>query len=133
MTFKFYFSIRGYELDSFGHVNNAVYFNYFEHARWEFFKEIDMYDYFIEKKLFGIVTEAKIRYLHELRLFDDAVVNTNVKLDGNFIIAAQKIFLCKENRPVARAKFKLLLVDEERIPYDVPQKFVEIIEGFDKE
>lgn len=27
--------VRGYEIDSFGHVNNAVYLQWLEHARWE--------------------------------------------------------------------------------------------------
>lgn len=27
--------VRSYELDAFGHVNHAVFFNYFEYARWE--------------------------------------------------------------------------------------------------
>ena len=27
--------VRGYEIDSFGHVNNAVYLSWLEHARWE--------------------------------------------------------------------------------------------------
>ena len=39
MTSLFPFSIlvkvRGYELDLFGHVNNAVYLHWLEHARWE--------------------------------------------------------------------------------------------------
>ena len=30
--------VRGYELDSFGHVNNAIYLNWIEHARWELFR-----------------------------------------------------------------------------------------------
>ena len=30
---------RGYEMDSFGHVNNAVYFNYLEYARWKMLAE----------------------------------------------------------------------------------------------
>lgn len=29
--------VRGYELDSFGHVNNAVYLQYAETAKWDFF------------------------------------------------------------------------------------------------
>jgi hypothetical protein len=28
-------AVRGYELDSDGHLNPATYFNYAEHARWE--------------------------------------------------------------------------------------------------
>lgn len=31
--------VRGYELDSFGHANNASYLNWLEHARWELFRE----------------------------------------------------------------------------------------------
>ena len=31
--------VRGYELDSFGHVNNAVYLQYAEEAKWHFFAE----------------------------------------------------------------------------------------------
>lgn len=27
--------VRGYEIDSFGHVNNAIYLSWLEHARWE--------------------------------------------------------------------------------------------------
>lgn len=27
--------VRGYELDSFGHVNHSTYLNYLEHARWK--------------------------------------------------------------------------------------------------
>jgi len=34
-TFLEEIEVRGYELDSFGHVNHAVYLSYFEHARWQ--------------------------------------------------------------------------------------------------
>src|SRR6478735_1913637 len=29
------FPVRGYEIDSWGHVNNAVYLQWLEHCRWE--------------------------------------------------------------------------------------------------
>lgn len=36
MGFPFFVheAVRGYEIDLFGHVNNAVYMNWLEHARW---------------------------------------------------------------------------------------------------
>ena len=32
-------TVRGNELDSFGHVNNAIYLNYLEQARWEILRD----------------------------------------------------------------------------------------------
>jgi len=37
-------TVRGYELDAYGHVNNAVYLNYLEYARGEYLKAIG-FDY----------------------------------------------------------------------------------------
>jgi len=37
--FEYRLSVRGYELDSYNHVNNAVYLNYYEQARWQLMKE----------------------------------------------------------------------------------------------
>jgi len=31
--------VRGYELDSFGHVNHGAYVSYLEHARWKLLEE----------------------------------------------------------------------------------------------
>ncbi|CAO0827389.1 Thioesterase OS=Streptomyces microflavus OX=1919 GN=Smic_02130 PE=4 SV=1 [Streptomyces microflavus] len=35
MTFSVDVTVRGYELDTQGHLNQAVYLQYAEHARWE--------------------------------------------------------------------------------------------------
>ena len=34
-TYRTELEVRGYELDSYGHVNHAVYPSYLEHARWQ--------------------------------------------------------------------------------------------------
>ncbi|MEL3909380.1 MAG: thioesterase family protein [Treponemataceae bacterium] len=40
MKLSFDLDVRTYELDSYGHVNNAVYLNYFEYTRIKFLDEI---------------------------------------------------------------------------------------------
>jgi acyl-CoA thioester hydrolase len=35
-SFQVWITVRGYELDTQGHLNNAVYHQYGEHARWEY-------------------------------------------------------------------------------------------------
>ncbi len=39
LPFSIEVDVRGYEIDSWGHVNNAVYLNWLELARWELFRD----------------------------------------------------------------------------------------------
>ena len=64
----FKLSVRGYELDSFGHVNNAVYLQYAEAAKWDFFYKSGMIDEMKANNLFPVILENKLRYMHELRM-----------------------------------------------------------------
>ncbi len=48
-------TVRGYELDSFGHVNNSVYLQYAETALWNFFKVHGLLAVIVEEGLFPVV------------------------------------------------------------------------------
>jgi acyl-CoA thioester hydrolase len=55
--------VRSYDMDSFGHVNNAVYFNYLEEARCEYLEQRGLsFNSFNEWGLFAFVVSAEIRY-----------------------------------------------------------------------
>lgn len=61
--------IKEHHLDTFGHVNNAVYLQLFEEARWEFItargyglKEV------MKLKKGPVILEANIKFLKELKL-----------------------------------------------------------------
>jgi len=118
-SFKYQFQVRGYELDSFGHVNNAVYINYLEQARWEIVNKLGLLDLLKENKSFLIVVETNIKYVKELRMFDKAVVVSSMIGRGFFIDFKQDIF-DNNNRKVAKAKIKCLFLDEDRNPVDIP-------------
>lgn len=63
MDYKTEIIVRHYECDAYGHVNNANYLNYLEHARGEFLKDIK-FDYkgFVDAG-FGIyVVKIEIAY-----------------------------------------------------------------------
>jgi len=51
------------DMDSFGHVNNVVYFRYFENARVEYFQRIGWWDYMARTGIGPIVasTQARLR------------------------------------------------------------------------
>ena len=120
--FTYDFVVRGYELDSFGHVNNAVYLNYLEQARWEIMERLDLLEYFKETGSFLIVTESRIKYIHELNIFDKALVETSMQRSGFFVEFRQHIFMRDNRRKIAKASAKCLFVDKDRNPLDIPDQ-----------
>lgn len=119
-SFNYTFSVRGYELDSFGHVNNAVYINYLEQARWEILNELNLLKFFQETGSFLVVTQTKIRYINELKLFDKAYVETKIYREGFFVTFKQNIFLAADNKKIAKSTVQCLFVDINRTPQDIP-------------
>ena len=56
--------VRTYELDSFGHVNNAVYLNYLEEARSEFLKQVGLSFHDLARSgVHLVIVEAHVRYV----------------------------------------------------------------------
>jgi acyl-CoA thioester hydrolase len=117
--FKYEFEVRGYELDSFGHVNNAVYLNYFEQARWEIIKLVNLHRVFEETKDFLVVVEANIKYIGELKLFDKAIIETKMIKRGFFLAFDQRI-KNSNGQKISKAMIKCLFVDNNRNPKDIP-------------
>lgn len=69
--------IKEVDLDAYTHVNNATYLKMFEEARWDYihhngygFKKIH------DTGIGPIVLESTVRYLKELRLRDNIVIET---------------------------------------------------------
>lgn len=124
MKFNYSFEVRGYELDAFGHVNNAVYLNYLEQARWKIMQEIGLYEYFKTTGNFLVVVEVQIKYIKELCLFEIAFVECTFKREGFFIVFKQDIRNDK-NEKICKATVKCLFVDKKRNALDIPENLNE--------
>lgn len=75
MTFSVRIAVRGYELDTQGHLNSAVYHQYSEHARWECLRAAGItVDDLRESGVGPITLENTIRYRRELRGGDEVEV-----------------------------------------------------------
>lgn len=119
-AFIFDFSVRGYELDSFGHVNNAVYVSYLEQARWEILAQTGWLGWFADNGRWLVVTETNIRYARELRNFDHCCIETRVVVSDPFLVFKHQLWRKPNDEKIAHATVKTLLVDHNRVPLDVP-------------
>jgi len=69
-------TVRGYETDSLGHLNQSVYLQYAEHARWELLQAAGVGQAeLLAEGIAPVVLETTIRYLRELRAGEDVGVS----------------------------------------------------------
>jgi acyl-CoA thioester hydrolase len=119
-----HFNARGYELDSYNHVNNAVYLNYFEHARWEFFRQIGLYGFLMETDNLPVVTDIHIRFQREVKLFDNLSIESFCIQEKPYLVFQQKLMNLTTGMAAARATTKLIFLDNQKIPTDVPAEIL---------
>ncbi|WP_406208881.1 acyl-CoA thioesterase [Kitasatospora sp. NBC_01560] len=69
-------TVRGYETDTQGHLNQAVYLQYAEHARWEHLRAAGVQQADLLAKGVGpVVLETTVKYRRELRAGDEVGVS----------------------------------------------------------
>jgi len=117
---------RGYELDSYNHVNNAVYLNYFEHARWDFFRQLNLYDVLKGRDNLPVVTDVHVRFQREIKLFDELAIESFCVPEKPYLVFQQRILNLTTGLVSARATTKLIFIDKNRIAGDIP---AEILSG----
>lgn len=127
MKYSFKTEVRGYELDSYGHVNNAVYVSYTEQARWEILKKAGLLESFLERELLLVVTETNIRYMRELKLFDKVEIISTIKFEAPYLVFYHDIINVTDSLKSAKAKVKTLLIDKDRIPQDIPEDLLSLV------
>jgi acyl-CoA thioester hydrolase len=121
VIFEYCVTVRGYELDSFGHVNNAVYLNYLEQARWEVFRDSGTLEYLTENRILPAAIETNIRYIREARLFDDLRIKSRAALEEPYLLFKQVIYIENTGKVSCKARNHLLFLTVDRRPTDVPQ------------
>ena len=125
-AFKIELSVRDYECDMQGIVNNSVYQNYLEHARHEYLKSIgiDFKEYTL-KGINLVVVRAELDYKFPLSSGDKFWIGINLVKESKIrIVFQQDIYRCQDNKHVLKAKIiGTALNPQGRI--EIPQKLNE--------
>lgn len=91
MVFSVPITVRGYELDTQGHLNQAVYIQYSEHARWELLAAAGIrQNALVDSGIGPVALEVNVKYLRELRGGDQ------VDVTCEFTWAEGKVFQIKQ-------------------------------------
>lgn len=117
-----YVVVRGYELDSFGHLNNSVYLNYAEQAKWEFLHEHKLLEIVEHYGLFPVILENNIRYMHELRLLDKVRIESEWKSTEKILHFKHTFYNDATGKKSCRITGKLMFADKNRMVSDIPEE-----------
>ena len=125
MEFEYYITVRGYELDSFGHVNNAVYLNYIEQAQWEMLRKSGTFSFFQESEIVPAIIEINIRYIREAKIFDEMVVKSKIAFDPPYVVFHHNMYNTKTKLKSCKATVKHLYLTKDRVPCGLPAFILE--------
>ncbi len=122
--FDFHLQVRGYELDSYGHVNNAVYLNYTEQARWDLFRRLALLDNIQQSGFKIVIVETNIKYIRQLRLFDEVRIETQMELSTPFLLFHHHLINNTTGKTVAKSTLKGLFLDRDNKAADMPPELL---------
>lgn len=119
--YYFQLTARGYELDSYGHVNNAVYLNYAEQGRWELFRELGLLERLMADQTKVVIVENHIKYIRQVKLFDKITVETQMEKSAHFLLFHHHLLNAITGKTVAKVTAKSVFLDEQNKPCDIPE------------
>ena len=129
--FTWEFDVRSYELDTFGHVNNAVYQNYLEESATRASASVGYpYHWFFEHQKAWVVRKMSIRYVSPLHYGDRVRLSTWIS-ESHRVYAHREYDMrrVEDDSAVLRARARWVYVDLQTMrPIRIPDEFDSIFE-----
>jgi acyl-CoA thioester hydrolase len=111
------FSVRDYECDLQGIVNNAVYQNYLEHARHSFIKSKGLdFAQITKSGIHLVLMKAELDYKRSLKSGDEFVVETFVERTSRFKFVFHQVILDSEGNKYLSGKMTIASITENGKP-----------------
>jgi acyl-CoA thioester hydrolase len=125
--------VRWSDMDAFGHVNNNMYYRYFETARFAYYEKLGILDLKREDNIGPIMAESSCRYLKPLSFPDRLSVGAKIRSVGKTSFTMEFIIISEKTGTAATGKATLVMYDYaqgEKIP--LPAALKESINDIEK-
>ena len=121
--FKIDFSVRDYECDLQGIVNNSVYQNYLEHARHQFLKTVGLdFSLLFQQGITLVVTRAELDYRWPLKSGDQFWIGLNIRQTSKIRYQFhQDIYNRNDQRLILSSIFTATSLNDRGRPQSFPQ------------
>lgn len=119
--------------DAFGHVNNVVYFRWFESARIEYWNHVGIDDLVEHEKIGPILAAINCNYRRQLNFPDTVHIGASVtRLGRTSVIMAHRVYSAAQQEVVADGESTIVLFDyNTHRPHRIPDHLREHIEAFE--
>ena len=123
-SFTYEMSVRDYECDMQGIVNNSVYQNYIEHVRHEYLKQVGLdFSEYTRQGINLVVVRAELDYKYPLTSGDIFVVGINMHRQSALKFAVyHDIFRLPDHKAVLKAKIIVTALNKRGRP-EIPEAF----------
>lgn len=130
-------TVRFHEVDMLGVCNNAVYINYFEHARLQYVKDLGLIPekgLFTDGSLFFMVRN-EINYKSHARFDDELIIYSKVSFIKNSSYGFEHLIVnAKTNELIVDGSGVVVHVDPKtKKSTPLPEKFVAAVKEFEKD
>lgn len=100
------------EMDAMGHVNNIIYFRYFESVRIEYFNRLNMMGYQQETGIGPILASTECRFKMPLHYPDTVIVGTKIlSMEEDRFVMGYEVFSTKHKRIAADGEGVIVTYD----------------------
>ncbi|MER6163706.1 acyl-CoA thioesterase [Streptomyces violaceorubidus] len=122
-------TVRGYETDTQGHLNQSVYLNYAEHARWSMLQEAGIRQAdLVSRRVGPVALETTIRFRRELLAGDEVTVSCAFEWGEGKTFRIRQVITKADGTVAAEVEAVSGLMDlsERRLVPDPRQRFKEL-------